>query len=106
MHREAANLGEDQIPVIQVGAAAVLLVGEGAIAPAPLERGEPRRLSTRQPTEERLIGPVQTDEHIFYDIAVDGRVLRERYLQVLQLGFLLGAAGALALPAAPPGEAL
>src|SRR5262249_8909313 len=105
-HRDPSDFGQDQVAVVQVRAVALLLVGDRVGAVLALKAGKAGLLSTRRPAEEGVIGLVQPGQHILQHVAVDGAVLRERLAQLLQLGFLLVARGALALPAAPPGEAL
>src|SRR5262249_36561909 len=105
-HHNAANLGQDQVPLLQLGAVAVLLIGERVVAMASLEAWEPRFLTSDNPTEEGLIRLVQAGQHSLQHVAMKGGVFGERGADVLQLCFLLEARGALALAASPPGDAL
>ena len=52
-HRTAAHLGQDHVPIIQVGAVAVLLIGEGMVAVASLEAREARFLPSPVTTRRK-----------------------------------------------------
>jgi hypothetical protein len=105
MHADAPDRGEDQDAVLQRGAVAILLEGEGVIAVAPLEAREPRLRAPLDATEERLLGLLQPRQHVLQHMRVDGGVLRECGPHRLQLGFLLEARdGGMAL--LPGGDAL
>ena len=60
----------------------------------PLKRGYP------------ACSPACTRQHALEDVAVDGCVFGVRRPQLFQLGFLLEAGEASALPTPPPGDAL
>src|SRR5262249_17028719 len=105
-HRNVPALGQDQIPVIQARAVALLLVGEGVVTVPALETGKASFLPGGEAPEEGLIRLVQASQHILQDVAVDVRVFREGSAHLLQLGFLLEARRADALPAPPPRNAL
>src|SRR5262249_29464817 len=105
-HGDAPDLGEDQLAIIQPGAVAVLFVGEGVPAGAPLGAGEPRVFAGAQSPEERLRGLVQPGEHVVQPLGLEGGRGRECFATRLQLGLLLAACRPPALPAPPPGAAL
>src|SRR5262249_44609220 len=105
-HSKAANLRQDYVSVVQRGAVAILLVGEGVVAPAALEAWKADRLARLHPAEERLIGVVQAGEHILQDMAVESGVVGTLRPDILQLGCLLEAGRHFALPATPPGDPL
>src|SRR5262249_51621026 len=106
--RDPPTRGADQEAVVEGRPGAVLLVGEGegGGAVAPLEARNAWFLAVRQPAEDRLIGRVQPGQHRLQDLRVEGGVCGERGAQGRELGLLLDAGGALALPPPPPGEAL
>ena len=67
-HRNAPNLREPQIAVIQPSAVAKRFVGEGVGAPVALKPREPRVIAARQLSEEHVIrscpaGPVHRARH-------------------------------------------
>jgi hypothetical protein len=74
-HGDAPDLGHDEQAVVQPGAVAILLEGEGVIAGAALEAGEAGGLTGSHPQEEGLIRLVQPGQHVVQDVAVDGRVV-------------------------------
>src|SRR5262249_19248311 len=88
-HGDAADLGQDEIPVIEPGAVAILHVGAGVIAVPSLKAWKSGLFTGLQPTEECLIGSVEAGQHVLQDVAVDGRVRWHLRPQVLQLHFLL-----------------
>jgi hypothetical protein len=59
------------------------------VAIAALEARKTSSLSPLDATEERLIGLVQTRQHVLQDVAVNGGVFREVGPNILQLRFLL-----------------
>src|SRR5215467_10403980 len=89
VHRDTPDLGEDEGAVIQPRPVAVFLEGEGAVAIAALEAGEPRPLTALHAPEERLIRLVQPRQHILQDVAVDVRIGWKLSPDLLHLGFLL-----------------
>ncbi len=100
-HRDPSNLGEDEGAVIQPGAVAIFLVGEGVVTVASLGAREAGLLARLHPAEERLVGLVQAGEHLLQDVAVDGGVFPEVLADALQRGFLLVARDRDAAPTAP-----
>src|SRR5262249_32568405 len=88
------------------GAVAILLVGEAGVTCRWLETWEACLLARLHSLEECLVGCVQASEHILEHLRVEGGGCGKRGAPVLEVGFLLGAGDALALPAAPPGDPL
>jgi hypothetical protein len=89
----APDLGQNEEPIIrdevQCRAVTELLVGEGAPTDTRLIARESGSLSTLDTTEERLVGLVQTGQHILQHMAMDGGILWHSGANVLEFGFLL-----------------
>jgi len=82
---EAADLGQDQAPVLPVHPVAPLGVGEAVVPAGSLEAGIAGRLSALAPAEEVLEGAVLPLEHVLEHLRVDQRQERG--------GLLLGGEG-------------
>ena len=91
MHADAPDLREDQEPVVKSRAVAILLEGEGMIATPSFEAGKARLLSLLDATEERLIGPIQSRQHVLQHVRVDGGVCGKLSAQILQFRLLIVA---------------
>jgi hypothetical protein len=89
MHPETPNLGEDEGAVVQSGAVAILLVGDGLGAVAPLEAREARLLASLEATEERLIRLVQPRQHVLQDMRVDDGEVGKIGAYFLEFSFLI-----------------
>src|SRR4029077_366855 len=70
------RLGEDQDTLVQQRPVAILLAGATVIPVAPLVTRNSYLLAPLDATEERLIGLVESSEHIVYDMRVESGVLR------------------------------
>ena len=90
-HGETPDFGEDQKAVIQRRPIAELFVGEGVVARRALIAREARLLASHQSAKERLVGFVESRQHILQDVAMDGGVPWERSADSLQLCLLLKA---------------
>jgi hypothetical protein len=88
-HGNASDLGEDAIPILELGAVAILLIGERVVAVPPMKAGETGFLAVRHAPEEGLIGLVQSSQHILQNMAIDGTVLGQVRAQGLEFRFLL-----------------
>src|SRR5260221_14112739 len=64
MDADASNPRQDERAVVQSGAVAILLEGEALEAVAALEAWKADFLPALYPAEERLIGLIQTGQHI------------------------------------------
>jgi hypothetical protein len=69
LSRDAANAREREDPTIQRRAVAVRGSGEAAVA--VLEGGAPRLIASANAAEERLLGPLQTPQHVLRDLGLD-----------------------------------
>ena len=69
LERDAANVREREDPTIQRRAVAVRGSGEAAVA--VLEGGAPRLIASANAAEERLLGPLQTPQHVLQDLGMD-----------------------------------
>jgi hypothetical protein len=87
---EDADLGQGEHPAVQHCAIAVLLVGEGVVAGAPLVARIAWLPAFPHAAEERLESPLQSMQHFLHDLAVHRAVLQARLFQVGQLCALLG----------------
>src|SRR5262249_1783402 len=96
---QAPHLGEGQSAPLPPRPIALLLAGEGVVAPAPLQARQAGVLPSRHLSEERLGGLVGADQHVLPHRAVDRRLLWEGVPQLLQLRFLLTATDGAALAA-------
>ncbi len=102
---KAPDRAEDQLPILQAGASAELVVGEGVVAVLALEPGKARLFSMRQAAEEGLVRLLEAGQHVLQDMAMDAGVLWHLRAQGFQLGFLLIAREA-DVAALPGGDAL
>jgi hypothetical protein len=102
--RDAANLGEHQIALIEGGTVAELLVGEAGAAAASLQAGIARLLTRLYPTEERREGTVEAGEHLLHHLRMDSVLLWSHLFDGGQFGALVGTRAALAafLPGITP----
>src|SRR5262249_49918216 len=105
LHAEASDLGPDHDPSVQPRPVGRLLEGAAVEAVASLEAGEARLLAPLHAAAERLIGPVESRQHVWPDMRVDGRVFGDLGADRLQLRCLLVAADADAA-SLPRGDAL
>src|SRR5215469_7788001 len=85
---DAADLGQHQRAIIESGAVAIFLVGEGVPAVASLEPWEAGFLAALDPVEERWIGLVQPRQHILQHVGMDCGVLGKRLADTRQFRFL------------------
>ena len=81
--------GQHEEPSLQCRAVSELRVGEGVPTGTRLLARESGPLSMLDTTEERLVGLVQTRQHIVPHLAMDGGILWQSGAKVLECGFLL-----------------
>ena len=82
------DFGEDQAAIIQPRSVAKLLVREGVPPVAALEPRETGLLATLDPRKEGLVRFVEPRQHVLEHMGMESLELRERFANILQLGFL------------------
>src|SRR5260221_12241584 len=87
--RNASDLAQDEIAVIQADAVAILDKCERMVAVLALKTREAGPLAMCHPTEEGLIRLVQSGQHVLEHVAVDASILRHVRPDVLQFSGLL-----------------
>src|SRR5262249_41527217 len=103
---DMANLRQTEHAAVQHHVAAILRIGEGVVAIAPLKARISGVLTRLQATEEALKGTLNAPDDILQDLCIDLGIFRVGVLELREFRLLLIVAGADALPALPPGFAL
>jgi hypothetical protein len=89
--RHAPARGADQQAHVEPCPSALLLVRAALDALAAREAGQARLLAALHPSKERLVGPIQSREHVLEHVAEEGSVPGQLRAEGLPLRFLLGA---------------